>query len=186
MPTGIYKHKPQQGFQKGHQNYITEEVKRKISIGNKGKMRSEETKRKISISKKEKRTSIFTEFKKGHEFLGQGKTPLFEKGHIPWSKGKKLPQYTGKNSHHWKGGITPLHEKIRHSLECELWRKAIYKRDNWTCILCGNKNKIHAHHIKSFAKYPELRFAIDNGITLCENCHKDVHKASGRKFTKRN
>jgi len=53
------------------------------------------------------------------------------------------------------------------------WRKVVYKRDNWTCQRCFKKGgKIEAHHIKRFSEYPELRVDINNGITLCHNCHR--------------
>ena len=40
--------------------------------------------------------------------------------------------------------------------------------------MCGDNKggKLNAHHIKSFADYPELRFEVSNGITYCEDCHK--------------
>lgn len=76
----------------------------------------------------------------------------------------------------WKGGITPINEAIRKSVEYKLWREAVYQRDNFTCRSCGEKEavsgKLNAHHIKPFSLYPELRFAIDNGETLCDECHK--------------
>lgn len=78
----------------------------------------------------------------------------------------------------WKGGVTPINHKIRRSSEYRLWRESVFKRDNWTCVWCGTqsgKGKIvilHADHIKPFAYYPELRFAIDNGRTLCKECHR--------------
>lgn len=60
----------------------------------------------------------------------------------------------------------------------EEWRISVYKRDNFTCQYCNDNkaNNIEAHHIKSFAKYPNLRYDIDNGITLCKTCHKEIHK----------
>ena len=52
-------------------------------------------------------------------------------------------------------------------------RLEILQRDNFTCIWCGEHGgKLNADHIKPFAQYPELRFAIDNGRTLCLPCHK--------------
>lgn len=54
------------------------------------------------------------------------------------------------------------------------WRKAIYKRDNFKCQWpnCSLKNKLNAHHIKTWANYPALRYSVDNGITLCSMHHK--------------
>ena len=98
-------------------------------------------------------------------------------------KGKKLnDNRCGKNHWNWKGGITTTNKKIRDSIEYSLWRESVFARDNWTCQKTGIKGgKLHPHHIKNFAEYPELRFAIDNGITLSEKAHKEFHKKYGRK-----
>ena len=72
----------------------------------------------------------------------------------------------------WKGGITPEHKAIRMSRKYKNWRKQVFKRDNYTCQLCNKRGgKIEADHIKSFSKYPELRFKLSNGRTLCKSCH---------------
>lgn len=86
----------------------------------------------------------------------------------------------------WKGGITSENERIRTGIDFRLWREAVFARDNWTCQKCGKKGgKLEAHHIKRFSLYPELRFAIDNGITLCVNCHKKTDNYGNRKDRKK-
>lgn len=92
---------------------------------------------------------------------------------------KKISEtMTGKNNHNWKGGITSINNKIRTSKEFKTWRKAVFKRDDYACQACGARNGngktiyLHAHHILPFAKYPEKRFDIDNGLTLCKECHR--------------
>jgi 5-methylcytosine-specific restriction endonuclease McrA len=84
----------------------------------------------------------------------------------------------------WRGGVTPVNKLIRRSEEYKLWRKAVFERDNYQCIWGGKEhgNKLHADHIKPFALYPELRFAIDNGRTLCWECHKTTDTYGGKKY----
>jgi 5-methylcytosine-specific restriction endonuclease McrA len=71
--------------------------------------------------------------------------------------------------------------KIRGSIEYKLWREAVFTRDNWTCVSCearssvGIKVYLNADHIKSFSEFPELRFDVDNGRTLCKKCHDLRH-----------
>ena len=99
------------------------------------------------------------------------------KGKPSGRKGKVATHWLGDKNPNWKGGITQLVFKIRHSLEYKLWREAVFKRDNYTCIWCGESGgRLEADHIQEFSIYPELRFAIDNGRTLCKPCHKKRHK----------
>lgn len=72
--------------------------------------------------------------------------------------------------------------KRREQIERTIWRKIVYKRDNWECQWPGCKlgprtfpfRHIEAHHIFKWSQYPELRFRINNGITLCKHHHKHV------------
>lgn len=130
-------------------------------------------------------------FQKGHKQFNTGRTH-FKKGQHPcpekeFKKGHKRntgkPRFDmkGKNHWNWQGGISPLHNEIRQSIEYKIWRDAVYKRDYWTCQICGKKPKnIVAHHIFNFVDYPHLRFAIDNGKTLCRRCHLELHKSIRR------
>lgn len=123
---------------------------------------------------------------------------LFKKGSKPWNTGKHLPELIkkeisrklkgkerldirGKFHPNWKGGITPFRVVIWHSKEYKLWRTAVFQRDKYICIWCGKKGgRLNADHIKPFALYPEFRFAIDNGRTLCVPCHRKTDTYGGR------
>lgn len=79
----------------------------------------------------------------------------------------------GEKANNWQGGIYPEQDAIRRRAEYKAWRTAVYERDDYTCVLCGQKGgELNADHIKSFAKHPELRLDISNGRTLCVSCHK--------------
>ena len=140
---------------------------------------SEETKRKMSLALKGKMPKNINEIKGWNK----GKIGIYKTSEETKKKlsgaliGKSTPWLSpfrkGQGNHNWRGGITPINTKLRNSLEYKLWREAVFKRDDFTCKECGERGgKLHAHHIKSFAWFPELRFAIDNGATLCVECHK--------------
>lgn len=132
-----------------------------------------------------------THFKKGIKHTDEWKEVMkmkmkrntngFKKGHITWNKGLKGYMAGNKNSM-WKGGITSINDGTRKSKEHKEWAISVYERDYYTCQMCGLKCRVKniiAHHKKSFADYPELRFDINNGITLCRSCHKKIHKEIG-------
>ena len=88
----------------------------------------------------------------------------------------------GIDSPNWKGGITPENVRIRNCPEMHLWRKSCLIRDNFTSQKSGQKGgKLEIHHINNFANFPELRFALDNGITLTKEEHKEFHIKYGKK-----
>ena len=65
----------------------------------------------------------------------------------------------------------------RHSGEYANWRKAVFERDKYTCQLCMNKGGVlNAHHIKRYSDFPQFRYDVDNGVTLCKRCHRKVYK----------
>lgn len=82
----------------------------------------------------------------------------------------------GEKSVGWKGGKTEENLKIRSTVEYKEWRLSVFKRDNFTCTNCKAKGiPIQAHHIMSFAEYPEKRTELSNGLTLCVSCHKKIY-----------
>jgi len=88
----------------------------------------------------------------------------------------------GIKHHNWKGGISKENDIIRHSIEGNLWRNSVFAKDGYICQKYGIKvGKLEAHHILNFSSHKELRFAIDNGITLSKEAHKEFHKIYGKK-----
>ena len=68
-------------------------------------------------------------------------------------------------------------KEIRNSNKYIEWRKNVFERDDYTCQICGKiGGELNAHHKKSFSKYEDLRFTLSNGITLCKECHIELHK----------
>ena len=77
----------------------------------------------------------------------------------------------GDKSHLWQGGKTSKAKIMRTSLWYAKWREAVYARDGYRCQMCGTGVDLNAHHVKSFSGHPELRLDVNNGITLCVECH---------------
>ena len=79
---------------------------------------------------------------------------------------------SGERNNKWKGGITSEVTKQRNSTKYAKWRNSVFQRDDYICQCCGQRGgKLNAHHIENFADNEDLRFDVDNGITLCEKCH---------------
>jgi 5-methylcytosine-specific restriction endonuclease McrA len=88
----------------------------------------------------------------------------------------------GEHHPNWRGGISSKKRSTSHP-EYKQWRSDVFQRDNWTCQTCGKRGdgiRLEGHHIKSWAMYPELRYEIDNGVTLCHECHELTDNYRGR------
>jgi len=92
---------------------------------------------------------------------------------------------TGYLSPSYNSNLTD--EERKHTRNTYNWKKEVHQKDNYTCQKCGYVGKkydgiLQAHHINNYKNFKELRNTIDNGITLCKDCHKSLHKEFG-KFT---
>lgn len=80
----------------------------------------------------------------------------------------------GKAHPRWKGGIA---KRRRWTFEYIQWRKSVFERDNYTCQFCKKRGgDLEADHIKGWAEYPEFRFEVSNGRTLCLPCHRTTFR----------
>lgn len=147
----------------------SEEIRKKKSIAHTGikrKPMSDETKQKISLAKKGKKMSLE-------------------------SRRKMSESRRGEKAYNWRGGICKLRHLIHTCLEKRIWREAVFSRDLYTCIKCGQiGGSLQADHIKpmSIIMYenninsleeallcPDL-WSVNNGQTLCLSCHKEKTK----------
>lgn len=88
-------------------------------------------------------------------------------------------RYTGADNGNWNPD--PNKKKHRGNLHAK-WQNAVISRDNGVCQDCGATNiELHAHHIKPYKSFPDLRYDVSNGITLCYKCHWSVHAAQNEK-----
>jgi transposase-like protein len=147
-------------------------------------------------------------FKKGHDIcVGRVQKPetrekIRQARIADGSKGLFLPNgdhvlkgRKGKDHNSWQGGVSPLRNAFYASDEWKLACVEVWRRDNATCQNCGlrqadvdrKKYAFHIHHIKSFARYPELRAKPENLVLLCRPCHLWVHskKNTENKFNGR-
>jgi len=165
MPRGVYLHKPNQGFQKG--------VKKPPF--------SEEHIRKLREARKRQGSNVWNKGKKGlqkhtQEWKDNAKERMkgnqFRKGYTAWNKGlqkEKNPLWIEDRSllKTYSGS------EERRSPKYQNWRHQCIKRDRHICRI-NNKDcegKVVVHHILGWADYPELRYNINNGITLCQAHH---------------
>lgn len=99
-------------------------------------------------------------------------------GKSTWNKG--LVGYkAGELNNMWAGGVSKINKTERQlamqTIEYKLWRSSVFERDNYTCVECKVHGiKLEADHIKPWRDFPELRYDISNGRTLCKVCHKMI------------
>jgi len=171
-------------------------------MASKGKKQSEETKRKISLSHiGMKHTEESKQLISKNNWIKKNpdKHPMLGKKRSKETCKKiglgRIGKYCGKNSPSWKDGISKIDKLCRMMSEYKQWRSDVFSRDNWTCQTCSIRGVyVTAHHIKGFNKIikenkiKDILMArkcmelwdIDNGVTLCEDCHSLTDNYKGR------
>ena len=152
---------------------ISEETKRKISLTKKGMKISPEWRRKISLKMSGRKLSP--------EHVE--KIIKANKGQAPWNTGKELSVEHRKaisRGIRKRFKILGISKGGRFSRRYLNWRKQVLERDFYTCVQChasptyNPKVVLQADHIRPWATHPKLRYDVDNGRTLCVDCHKET------------
>lgn len=100
------------------------------------------------------------------------------------NSGEKNGMYgiTGELHHNWNFSKTMEDRKKTRKLpKYGSWRTAVFRRDKYTCQKCldNRGGNLVAHHINSYNWDEKSRTEISNGVTLCEDCHKEFHRIYG-------
>jgi len=162
-----------------------------------GHKRSEETRRKMSANHARRDMSgsnnpMFGRTGKRAPNYGKEQTKEKKDKISKALKGRKRPHMCGDKNPAWKGGKTPLIVNLRNSPQMDDWRNQIFAKDHYCCTKCGDGtgHNLNAHHIKHLAVLIREHdiatldsayacvaiWNLDNGVTLCEVCHNELHK----------
>lgn len=122
--------------------------------GKKTKPLSKEQKIKISNAMKGRRLSFETRRKIGES-----------------CKGKTF----GEKHYKWKGGIQRSYDGVYLGTKYNDWRRKIMDRDLYMCVICKVTGKrLQVDHIYPRCLYPQFTLSLENGRTLCVDCHKET------------
>ena len=155
--------------------WMTDEDKKKISERTKGNQNC--LGRKLSQESIEKIRQ--SNLGKKHNISEESLKKMQIKNYDVWNKGM-VGYMSGEQNPAWIKDRTLLKKSDRQAGSAyTLWRKEVYKRDNYTCKISNEdcSNKIEAHHILTWKNHPELRYEVNNGITLCTKHHPRQREA---------
>ena len=115
-------------------------------------------------------------YKPDSQLRGSPERPFCSKDcYTAW---QKTAENAGENHPNYSGGRSG---RDTTSQPYRQWRDAVFERDNYKCQLCGDRGiYLHAHHIIAFGLRPDLELELSNGIALCTECHKEVHRETGK------
>lgn len=86
-----------------------------------------------------------------------------------------LESKIGANNPSYNSELTEEERAARHGSGLVVWSRNVKKRDGFVCQICGSPDTLVAHHLNGFRNNAEYRLDLNNGITLCSECHIDFH-----------
>jgi hypothetical protein len=91
--------------------------------------------------------------------------------------------YYGENNGNYNPNLTDIERDNNRNInpQNKIWVKEVYKRDKYFCQVTKRRGLICAHHLESWHANENLRFDLNNGVTLLESVHRDFHKKFGLK-----
>jgi hypothetical protein len=87
---------------------------------------------------------------------------------------EKSKARVGELSPTWKPSLTD-EERLKRRSGIGSWARAVKIRDNFTCQVCGSNVNLVAHHLNCYKDNKDKRVEIENGVTMCRDCHIDFH-----------
>ncbi len=87
---------------------------------------------------------------------------------------KELESRRETHRQRWVGVPRKADQRPKHNGDYHYtdWRRAVFERDSYTCQHCQQRGgALQAHHIRSWSRHLELRYEVENGLTLCKKCH---------------
>lgn len=127
----------------------------------KGRKHTEEFKKNASLRMKGNKYALG--FKQSEELKERRASKIRGENHGRWLKDRtKLKQDERRTQ--FKNGTDSA---------TRAWSKEVKKRDNWTCVIHNSEcsGRLESHHILNWLEYPDVRYNINNGVTLCHFHH---------------
>lgn len=171
-------------FKVGEKNHCTphtEEAKKKCSEAQKKRWAEGKYKNRVTISEETKKkikntlmTGKYLNCFSCNKKIYVTKSKLKTNKRFYCSRECSFKGNSGENNYNWKGGYPEY--KHQNNRFYKRWREKVFKRDDYTCQICSKRGcHIHPHHKMSYTFYPNARYDVNNGVTLCVKCHRWVH-----------
>jgi len=108
-------------------------------------------------------------------------SPMFGRTHTKEAKEKMSKSNKGKNNPNYNPNLTDEEraerkENRNNDQDFVKWSLQVKERDNFKCVIpeCNNHD-LESHHLDNWNDFPESRYDLDNGVTLCLEHHTSAN-----------